>query len=474
MSNDDSAPVIAAQTRLDELRLQVGNRHPEYATGLNRLAMQLIMQGSIEPAEPLLREALEIRRETLGPKNPEYATNLISLRGLLWAKGDLQESEELMRDALDIRWEVMGRDHPKTLAVLKSLEQLMLAKRATLGDSPSGSLETENTPEPTDASILTEEDKTLVEASPRESVEEAGVVGVFAQGNSTGLLVETTETQPAEAEAVARFDGDFEAYQGQPHPSTHESHDDSVNSREMAGRNGADYPSEPALSGTPAEEPTSVERAGGERVLATRAELLGDCERRKHQFNQAGDLLSREAERWSIEGVPPSASLIDHLGACTRDFNTLRVNVLELAGSLGVSLDSVQLTNVLEVEHLLQVLGEVEGRHAQFESIRGLALGQLDRLLTLAHVERDDFEPLQACQEQAKQLYNAIANAPVLELPAEASELAEGTHPLHSLLALAEGESLDDELWSVSLEQVENHFGKALSVALGRSKIIQP
>jgi len=379
-----------------------------------------------------------------------------------------------MRDALDIRWEVMGRDHPKTLAVLKSLEQLMLAKRATLGDSPSGSLETENTPEPTDASILTEEDKTLVEASPRESVEEAGVVGVFAQGNSTGLLVETTETQPAEAEAVARFDGDFEAYQGQPHPSTHESHDDSVNSREMAGRNGADYPSEPALSGTPAEEPTSVERAGGERVLATRAELLGDCERRKHQFNQAGDLLSREAERWSIEGVPPSASLIDHLGACTRDFNTLRVNVLELAGSLGVSLDSVQLTNVLEVEHLLQVLGEVEGRHAQFESIRGLALGQLDRLLTLAHVERDDFEPLQACQEQAKQLYNAIANAPVLELPAEASELAEGTHPLHSLLALAEGESLDDELWSVSLEQVENHFGKALSVALGRSKIIQP
>src|SRR6202012_1126388 len=89
--------------------------------------------GDPEGAEPLLREALEIRKDVLGERHPDYATNLSSLAGLLWARGDLDGAEPLLRRALEIRWDVLGATHPKSVASMNSLEQLLRAKQDWAG-----------------------------------------------------------------------------------------------------------------------------------------------------------------------------------------------------------------------------------------------------------------------------------------------------------------------------------------------------
>src|SRR3954449_2373836 len=62
--------VANARHRLELQRQAGGERHPEFATGLNQLALLLIMHGDPEHAEPLLREALAIRKDVLGEHHP--------------------------------------------------------------------------------------------------------------------------------------------------------------------------------------------------------------------------------------------------------------------------------------------------------------------------------------------------------------------------------------------------------------------
>jgi len=109
-------------------RQAVGERHPDYASSLNQLALLLIIDGDLEQAETLLQESLAIRQEALGEGHPDYATNLSSLGGLLWARGDLDGAEPMLWQAFQIRDQVFGATHPKTLASRQSLEQLLRAR----------------------------------------------------------------------------------------------------------------------------------------------------------------------------------------------------------------------------------------------------------------------------------------------------------------------------------------------------------
>ena len=82
----ESEAVANARNRIATLAAHYGTNHPEYASGLNQLALLLIMHGDPGSAEPLLSQALEVRRVALGERHPDYATNLSSLGGLLWAR----------------------------------------------------------------------------------------------------------------------------------------------------------------------------------------------------------------------------------------------------------------------------------------------------------------------------------------------------------------------------------------------------
>ncbi len=74
-----------------------------------------------EPAEPLLREALALRRQALGAENLDVAESLFHLGTLVSEKGDWAESESLLRQSLELRQRFLGDEHLDIAASLKSL-----------------------------------------------------------------------------------------------------------------------------------------------------------------------------------------------------------------------------------------------------------------------------------------------------------------------------------------------------------------
>ena len=88
--------------------------HPDTATSLNNLAVLYQTMGDYAKAEPLFKEALEIRQKVLGREHPDTALSLNNLAELYQAMGDYAKAEPLYKEALEIRQKVLGREHPDT------------------------------------------------------------------------------------------------------------------------------------------------------------------------------------------------------------------------------------------------------------------------------------------------------------------------------------------------------------------------
>lgn len=432
--------VVVARRCLALQKQAVGEQHPDYATGLNQLALRLIMHGNPDHSEPLLRQALAIRRESLGEQHPDFATNLSSLASLLWARGDLDAAEPLMRQALDVRWEVFGSRHPKTLALLNSLEQLLRAKQDWEGIKRLGSAEDDGLAGSSGVAPIEVEAKAA--AVPPPSAPDSVVGPDSASPAATRLPLDSEpepEPEPDSAPSV----------EPEPDPWS--------------------QPVAPDLAPTAAADVAPVIAVGqGREALIARHEAL------TVQFSRVGEELALEAEQWKSGGLPPTPALIEELDACGRGFEQLRRDVVQLAQSLGTAPDSSRLTSLEELAHLLHVVGELEGRQAQLEAVRGQALATIERVLSLVSTDQNAFAILLECQAKARAVRASVADAPVRDLPEAATRLAEGDHPFHALLTLVERDGLDDDVWASSMETVEAEFGKPLSVAVARSKIIQP
>ncbi|MBC8106296.1 MAG: tetratricopeptide repeat protein [Anaerolineae bacterium] len=79
---------------------------------VNNLANALYAQGKHADAEPLFREALEIRRRTLPSGHPLLANNLNDAAGMLRGQGKIAEAEPLVREALEIYRKSLPPNHP--------------------------------------------------------------------------------------------------------------------------------------------------------------------------------------------------------------------------------------------------------------------------------------------------------------------------------------------------------------------------
>ena len=95
---------------------------------ISNLGQLLQAQGDLTAAEPLQREALQARRETLGSRHQVTLNCVNDLGALLWAKGDLAAAEPLLRGALEVRRETLGNQHRVTLMSINNLGQLLEEK----------------------------------------------------------------------------------------------------------------------------------------------------------------------------------------------------------------------------------------------------------------------------------------------------------------------------------------------------------
>src|SRR3546814_2535926 len=81
------------------------DNHPKVAASMGQLATMLTKQKRYDEAEPLLHQALAMRRATLEPGHLHIAVNINNLANLYREQGDYVRAEPLYREAIAIRSE---------------------------------------------------------------------------------------------------------------------------------------------------------------------------------------------------------------------------------------------------------------------------------------------------------------------------------------------------------------------------------
>jgi serine/threonine-protein kinase len=109
-----------------ELRKQtLGAEHADVAATMNNLALVLHAKGDFPAAEKLYRDALEMRRKLFGEKSREVGASLNNIGLFFKDKGDYEASESHLRQALKLRRELFGASHVDVAETLNELGVLM-------------------------------------------------------------------------------------------------------------------------------------------------------------------------------------------------------------------------------------------------------------------------------------------------------------------------------------------------------------
>jgi tetratricopeptide (TPR) repeat protein len=88
---------------LDIYRESLGEAHPLVAAGLNSLAHVLVGQRRYDEAAAVLTQALEIARAALGDDHQLVAIYMVNLAAVQLAREKPAEADPLLRRALEIR-----------------------------------------------------------------------------------------------------------------------------------------------------------------------------------------------------------------------------------------------------------------------------------------------------------------------------------------------------------------------------------
>jgi CHAT domain-containing protein/tetratricopeptide (TPR) repeat protein len=102
----------------------LGSRHSDTAQSLNNLAVLYYSLGNYTKAEPLFRQALQIRKKALGDQHLDTAGGLNNLALLYQSMADYTKAEPLYREALQIYKKVLGDQHSTTATCLNNLALL--------------------------------------------------------------------------------------------------------------------------------------------------------------------------------------------------------------------------------------------------------------------------------------------------------------------------------------------------------------
>lgn len=116
---DTSEPLL--EEALELRRTHYGDDHPTTAASLDHLGLLLSDQGEFEAAVDVLREALSIHASSPESDQVETSETMNRLAYALRRQGKHEEAEALFRESLEIREAELGTDHLQTIASKSSL-----------------------------------------------------------------------------------------------------------------------------------------------------------------------------------------------------------------------------------------------------------------------------------------------------------------------------------------------------------------
>jgi eukaryotic-like serine/threonine-protein kinase len=113
-------------TGVKKIAAGLGHQPRVRAAVLNAMGRAYFSLGLYDDAEPLLRQALELRRHALGPIDIEVAKSMNDLGELYRTRAKYSQAETLYRQALVIRQKLLGPENPETADILNHLGLLHL------------------------------------------------------------------------------------------------------------------------------------------------------------------------------------------------------------------------------------------------------------------------------------------------------------------------------------------------------------
>jgi eukaryotic-like serine/threonine-protein kinase len=120
---DRAQPLLEEALKLR--RQTLGAEHADVAASLHHLAGLVNKKGDFAGSETLYREALQLRRKLLGTEHPDVADSMDDLGKSLLDRGKLTEAEPLLREALALRRRRLGEEHKDVASSLHGLGRLL-------------------------------------------------------------------------------------------------------------------------------------------------------------------------------------------------------------------------------------------------------------------------------------------------------------------------------------------------------------
>ena len=116
-----------AQRAVDIVRKLRGDGDPNYATGLNNLAVLYESMGEYGKALPICTRALQMRRKLLDDEHPDVTQSLNNLAGLHCAVGEYGKALPLYTQAQQTVRRTLGAEHPHLATSLSNFAGLLAA-----------------------------------------------------------------------------------------------------------------------------------------------------------------------------------------------------------------------------------------------------------------------------------------------------------------------------------------------------------
>src|SRR5215813_6200496 len=124
--------VITARELLDQgaekVVRELKNQPAVQAKLLDTLGQLYQSVGLYDREQPLLEEALKLRRQTLGNENLDVATSLEHLAEVAYLKAEYVKSEPLFREALSMRRKLLGEERIEVAESMNNLGKLLVAR----------------------------------------------------------------------------------------------------------------------------------------------------------------------------------------------------------------------------------------------------------------------------------------------------------------------------------------------------------
>ena len=181
---------------------------------------------------------------------------------------------------------------------------------------------------------------------------------------------------------------------------------------------------------------------------------------------EAGELLD------SV-GRPVPHDLLRELANSGEQFEAIKSDVLRVSEPIAALPRTSELSSIKDLRAFMEAVSDVVAKQTAHRNIQQAACGELEKVLTITHVNGIEFTPLLQCQEKARELRDSIAGTSWPNTHPDADALARGQHVFSEFVKFVSfHDKLEDEEWERLQDLVNQSFGKPLGLAASRGKLV--